>query len=49
MEKGVWPQGAQSHPALREAVNTTGTSVSTHTHTHTQSAHTNENSYSDLN
>lgn len=47
MEKGVWPQGAQSHPALREAVNTTGTSVSTHTHT--QSAHTNENSYSDLN
>lgn len=38
MEKGVWPQGAETHPALREAVNTTGTSISKHT-PHTQHRH----------
>lgn len=35
MEKGVWPQGAETHPALREAVNTTRTSISRHKHAHT--------------
>lgn len=38
----MWPRGAETHPALREAVNTTATSISTHTHTH---ADTTEYSY----